>query len=109
MKLPIAIITAAVLSACSPVPIDWRCDDTRHLDVPRTDHGCDRGHDRPVVKPEKPPEKPEEPEEPTEPQKPGFEPSRELDPEGHKAWKDAVADWERQTGKDWTPPGRVKG
>ena len=107
MKLPFAIITAAVLSACAPVPIDWRCDDTRPIDVPRADRGCDRGHDRPVVKPEKPPEKPEEPEKPTEPQKPGFEPSREQDPEGHKAWKDAVADWERQTGKDWTPPGRV--
>ncbi len=50
---------------------------------------------------------PEEPEKPTEPQKPGFEPSREQDPEGHKAWKDAVADWEKATGKDWTPPERV--
>ena len=59
-------------------------------------------------KPTEPPAKPEEPEKPTEPQKPGFEPSREQDPEGHKAWKDAVADWEKATGKDWTPPERVE-
>ena len=114
MNLPFAILTAAVLSACSPVPIDWRCDDTRHLDVPRADRGCDHGRDRvappkvtPPEKPTEPPAKPEEPEKPTEPQKPGFEPSREQDPEGHKAWKDAVHEWERQTGKDWTPPERV--
>ena len=105
MKLPFAILTAAVLSACSPVPIDWRCDDTRPLDVPRMDRECDdHGRDRPVVKPEPPTEPPAKPE---EPQKPGFEPSREQDPEGHKAWKDAVADWEKATGKDWTPPERI--
>ena len=110
MKLPFAIVTAALLCSCAPIPIDWRCADTRPLDAPRADRRCDHGRDRPVVKPEpptEPPAKPEEPEKPTEPQKPGFEPSREQDPEGHKAWKDAVADWEKATGKDWTPPERV--
>ena len=115
MKLPFAIVTAALLCSCAPIPTDWRCDDTRPLDVPRADRGCDHGRDRvappkvtPPEKPTEPPAKPEEPEKPTEPQKPGFEPSREQDPEGHKAWKDAVADWEKATGKDWTPSERVE-